>query len=71
MLANRQIWCSALQSIKLLSAFRKHIITGQDFFSGFNGQISFSLLFIGRHLGSIYTGTDRKGPDYRIGPKRA
>ena len=42
----------------LLSVLRGHLVIG---------QFSFSLFFVGHHLGSTFTGTDRNGPNYRIG----
>ena len=35
------------------------------------GQFTFSLLFIGHHLGNTYTGTDQNGPNHRIAPDSA
>ena len=55
--------------------YKKHSDISQEFFfiifPAFHPQFSFSLLFIGHHLGSTFTGRDRNGPNYSIGPKRA
>ena len=40
--------------MQLLSILRKHLVIG---------QFSCSLIFIGHHLGSTFTGTDRNGPN--------
>ena len=58
MLAGMPILVSALLSIQLISVLRKHLVFGQ--FSCF-------LFFIGQPTGSKPTGTDRNGPNYRIG----
>ena len=55
MMADRLI----LDRAQNLSALKKHLVLG---------QFSFYLIFIGHHLGSTFTGTDRNGPNYQIGP---
>ena len=62
MLASMPILVSALKYIQLISVLRKHLVFG---------HFSCSLFFIGQPSGSKPTGTDRNGPNFRIGQECA
>ena len=58
-MSDRPSSVGALLSIQLLSVLSFYLVIG---------QFSFSLFFIGHHTRSKFTGTDQKGPYYRIRP---